>query len=360
MFTPRLLMGQGALAAALLCAAAPPTRAGHEVSYYPSFYPQEIRIEPLDPERAAREFGNAKDPLHAYLGTPPRFAAGMPSHLKSVVSLRSFITASINSGSDRLTGRDARCGALRAAASRLASTPDVVAHAYPITPYHADYLDHVDRVQDLGRGLAQEGERPSLRIRADPKGLLLGDDESDGAAWDVGIHEVAVDQLMRHAGVTFNAWPGPPWAKEGWFQAYHLLRPALSDPADAKHADEILDRLIAGDAQGDVQRIGLERELIAALTRSCDRAVIGYRLRREFYSDDFTNGIENIAVDSQAGFNSAVVMRTLKLKDLPWNGWMRLGIDAPCREGCPSRWFPSRRPPHCARQAHCQLTGKTR
>ena len=322
-------MRQGALAALLLCAAQPAARAGHEVSYYPSFYPQEIRVEPLDPEAAARELGNAKDPLHAYLGTAPRFAEGMPSHLKSVVSLHSFITASINPRSDRLVGRDARCRGLTAAASRLASAPDVVAHAYPITPYHADYLDHVDRVHDLGLGLAQEGARPSLHIRADSKGLLVGDDRSEGAAWDVGVHEVAVDQLMRAAGVTFNAWPGPPWAKEGWFQAYHLLRPTLSEPGDAKRADEIRDMLIAGDTQGDLHRIGLERELLAMLTRSCDSAVIGYRLRREFYSDDFTNGIENIAVDSQSGFNSAVVMRTLKLKDLPWNGWMRLGIDAP-------------------------------
>src|SRR5262249_4166544 len=134
---------------------------------------------------------------------------------------------------------------------------------------------------------------------------------------------------IRAAGVTFNTWPGPPWAKEGWFQAYHLLRPTLSEPGDAKRADDIRDLLIAGDTQGDLHRIGLERELLGVLARSCDSAVIGYRLRREFYSDDFNNGIENIAVDSQSGFNSAVVMRTLKLKDLPWNGWMRLGIDAP-------------------------------
>ena len=43
----------GALAAAL-CAAVP-ADAGHEVPYYPSFYPQEIRIEPLDPQAAGRD-----------------------------------------------------------------------------------------------------------------------------------------------------------------------------------------------------------------------------------------------------------------------------------------------------------------
>ena len=40
-------------AIALVCAVLglASVRAGHEINYYPSFYPQEIRIEPLDPER---------------------------------------------------------------------------------------------------------------------------------------------------------------------------------------------------------------------------------------------------------------------------------------------------------------------
>ncbi|HEX9525665.1 MAG TPA: hypothetical protein VF949_22010, partial [Reyranella sp.] len=299
MSTPGLLMRHSALAASLLCVGASAARAGHEVSYYPSFYPQEIRIEPLDPDAAARAFGNAKDPLHAYLGAAPRFAADIPSHLKSVVSLRSLITARVNPGSDRLASRDARCRVLAAVARGLATAPDVVAHAYPITPYHADYLDHVDRVPDSSRGFAEEAKVSPLRIRAESDGLLAGAERSDGVAWDVGVREVAVDALKRDASVTFNAWPGPPWAKDGWFQAYHLLRPAVSDPIDAKRADEIHDLLVDGDMH-DVQRIGLERDLVEALTRGCDSAVIGYRLRREFYTDDFTNGIENIAVDSQS------------------------------------------------------------
>src|SRR5260370_1073794 len=163
--TPRLLMRHSALAASLLCVGAPAAQAGHEVSYSPSFYPQEIRIEPLDPDAAARAFGNARDPLHAYLGAAPRFAADIPSHLKSVVSLRSLIAARINPGSDRLASRDARCRVLAAAAPLLATAPDVVAHAYPITPYHADYLDHVDRVLDRGRGPAQEPEVSPLHVR---------------------------------------------------------------------------------------------------------------------------------------------------------------------------------------------------
>jgi hypothetical protein len=56
-----------------LLAAAPATEAGHEVPYYPSFYPQEIRIEPLDPGAAAKEFLSKTAPLNLYLGASPRF-----------------------------------------------------------------------------------------------------------------------------------------------------------------------------------------------------------------------------------------------------------------------------------------------
>jgi hypothetical protein len=322
------LMRSGALAAALLCTTSD-AQAGHEVPYYPSFYPQEIRIEPLDPGAAAREFANARDPLHAYLGAAPHFPGDIPAHIKSVISLHSFITASVNPESAPLKGRDARCRALATVAPMLAKRPDVLAHAYPITPYHADYLGHIDRVQN-GEPGAPPDARLLLRVRTETD-ALVGNVRSDDATWDTSIREVAVDELLRDSGVTFNIWPVAPWAKEGWFQAYRLLRPAVSDADDGKRADEIYGRLTDADASESnaAQRVSLERELIAALTRGCDSAVIGYRVRREYFTDDFSNGIENIAVDSQSGFNSAVVLRTLKLKDFPWNGWLRLGINAP-------------------------------
>ena len=30
---------------------------------------------------------------------------------------------------------------------------------------------------------------------------------------------------------------------------------------------------------------------------------------------------------AQAGFDSSIFVRTVKLKDFPWNGWLALGID---------------------------------
>src|SRR5205823_8373330 len=70
----------------------------------------------------------------------------------------------------------------------------------------------------------------------------------------------------------------------------------------------------------------IERQLVGQLTGGCERAVAGYTVRRERFSSEFSEGVENIAYDSHAGFNSAIFVRTVKLKDFPWNGWLRLGI----------------------------------
>jgi hypothetical protein len=55
--------------------------------------------------------------------------------------------------------------------------------------------------------------------------------------------------------------------------------------------------------------------------------VAGYTVKREHFSTVFTAGIENIAYDSFTGFNSPMFIRTVKLKDFPWNGWLALGLD---------------------------------
>jgi len=320
----------GGLVLGLTCAvviAPPSARADHEVSYFPSFYPHEIRIEPLDPEAAAREFANKTDPLHVYVGTAPHFSGQIPEHLKSVESLNSLIAVSVNPQSSRLQGREARCHAIEQAAAALAASPDVVVHHYPITPYHADYFGHADRVS-AGKATRRptDGVAPTFRAGADPS-LLSPQVRVRATDWDMSLDETSVSALLIDAGVGFNGWPAPPWTKEGWFQAYQLLRPGLSQASDREGADELFERLIHNEFRDRIEQLNLERELLAALIGSCERAVVGYRLRREFYTDDFSDGIENFAVDSQSGLNSAVFVRTVKLKDFLWNGSLRIGID---------------------------------
>jgi hypothetical protein len=307
---------------------------GHEVSYYPSFYPQEIRVEPLDPLLAAQQFLNKTDPLHLYVGGAPDFAGEPPANLQSVSSLGAFVTITFNPNSPGTQGAEVRCRALQHATELLAKRPDLIGHAYPVTPYHADYLGHVDLIP-AGAPL----QVPSLRIRASDavaRALLSPETQIDAADWDAEISEVTVDEVLLRAGVGTALWLPPPWTKEGWFQAYTLLRPALGDAALRQRADAMYQALTRGNYGDEAQRLNLERDLVGALRDGCDSAVIGYRLRREYYNDEFSNGIENISSDSHFGFNSGVAMRTVKLKDFPWNGWLRVGLNESAR----AAWNP--------------------
>ena len=59
----------------------------------------------------------------------------------------------------------------------------------------------------------------------------------------------------------------------------------------------------------------------------CRKTVAGYTVKREYFNSEFSAGIENIAYDAHEGFNSPMFIRTVKLKDFPWNGWLALGVD---------------------------------
>jgi hypothetical protein len=67
---------------------------GHSVGHYPSYYPDEIRIEAVDPVAAAKRLGD--ETLHAYVGAVPDFAGPAPSHIRTVRSLGSLLVLSFN------------------------------------------------------------------------------------------------------------------------------------------------------------------------------------------------------------------------------------------------------------------------
>ena len=52
-------------------------------------------------------------------------------------------------------------------------------------------------------------------------------------------------------------------------------------------------------------------------------------MKREYFNAEFSAGIENIAFDSIGGMNSAMFLRTVKLKDFPWNGELALALATP-------------------------------
>jgi hypothetical protein len=141
----------------------------------------------------------------------------------------------------------------------------------------------------------------------------------------VEVIEVDAAELMASAMLSVNGWLAPPWVKTGWFHAERLLADAIVEPALEQRAQSDLARLEAGTFSGLVERINLERDLVAALTGTCRKIVAGYTVKREYVNVEYSAGIENIGYDSIAGLNSPIFIRTVKLKDFPWNGWLALG-----------------------------------
>lgn len=285
-----------------------PAVAGHGVSHYPSYYPDEIRIEAMDPATAA--LGLERKTLHAYVGAVPAFDGRVPAHVKPLRSLGSFLVLAFDPASKVFASAERRCAEARGIRARLGErAPGAIYHPYPVTPYHADYLHHLDRI-----GAAK----------------AAGDAEFPmPAGGDVRVEAVPVADLIAGAGMPLDGRPGPPWVKEGWFQAHTLLAPAVTDPENRRTINAVYGQLMTGDHAGLAERANLQRQLIAVLTAGCERPVVGYTINHEYVNDDFTRGIENTAVDSQRGLNAAVFVRTAKLKDYPWNGTLRLGVDRP-------------------------------
>ena len=307
---------------------AAPARAGHELPFYPGYYPQEIRVETLTPAAAVPLLRNST--LHAYVGADPFAGGRLPANVSAVESLAGYVVATAVAPAPGDAA--ARCaGALRVArVIGAARAPGFVPYAYPVTPYHGDYLEHYDLAVAARR--AAEGASPGASPRLLARGALaerLLKAPRDGAAAKAGdtvVEEVDLETLLAPYAVTVGGSSRPPWVKEGWFQAYLLQAATMTDPGARQAADQLYRRLVAGAYDGPAERADLARRLVGRLGGGCERVVLGYSLRREPFNAEFSQGIENIAWDSQAGFDSDIFVRTAKLKDFPWNGWMRVGI----------------------------------
>ena len=125
---------------------------------------------------------------------------------------------------------------------------------------------------------------------------------------------------------------GPPWLKEGWFHAHALYARSVTDAGAQSAIGEVFARRVKGGYTSAIERVNLERRLVSLLTRGCERAPIGYTLRREAVNDSYSEGVENVGYDTQAGLGSGVFFRTVKLKDFPWNGWLRVVAGIPGEE----------------------------
>ncbi|MCK6451706.1 MAG: hypothetical protein L6R19_12750 [Alphaproteobacteria bacterium] len=320
-------------AAASLAAAASfwPARAGHEAPLYPSYYPQEIRVEAVVPRVAAERLGRAK--LQAYVGRAADFGGPMPKSVRSVESLASFVVVRVDPDSRAVKDAGGACAAADAVIGGLRSgVPGFVPHPYPVNAHHADYLQHADLAEAARRRVSGKGAVAGLRLRTSGALAALLVAQGSGPAEtgsDVSVEAVDLAGLLAPHAYAFNGWIGPPWLKAGWFHAFLLLGRQSPDGTLRQGAASQVERLQGGAFSSAAQRIELERALVRGLLADCRVMVAGYGLRTEHYSGEYSDGLENVAHDSQAGLNSAIFLRTVKLKDFPWNGWLALGVPTP-------------------------------
>ena len=331
------MIGTRATAASVvivLVAVAGPLEAGHESSFYPSYYPQEIRVESVDPSSAATLLRRAS--IHAFIGTDALEGGPLPGGAAAVDSLGSYVVVTLNPASGRLGDPAKRCAVVRRLAAGLArERGKFIFDPYPVTPYHMDYLDQFDlaasakqRVLDR-RGNEEEAAAADLRVDGSgplTEALVGGRRPSGGTGWDARVETIDVSALIAAHATETAGRLGPPFRKAGWYDAYLLMADRVKDRSTRDEIDRIYHRLLRGAYGSEEEKVTLERSIVSLLARGCERAVVGYTLRRELFNVDYSAGIENIAYDSLDGLNSPIFLRTVKLKDFPWNGWLRIGV----------------------------------
>lgn len=310
--------------------------AGHESPYHPSFYPQEITVQTMDPASAGAHLRDKS--LHVYIGSDPFAGASPPGHVTSIESFGSYLVATLNTSSPTLRNTSHRCAAARVLVRALGEGQEAfVFSPHPVTPYHPDYLNHFDLAQTWKQGLPDPSRRGGgteaarLRIKAHGKlaeKVVGGRWPPATSEWDAAVEEVDLLTLAPSPPAGVNGWSALPWLKQGWFHAYLLLAGSIQDRARRQRLSAIYRRLVDGAYADPVEQVNLERSLVGQLAEGCERVVVGYTTRRTFLNDDFSQGVENVAVDSQAGAIAPIFLRTAKLKDFPWNGGLRVGIEA--------------------------------
>jgi hypothetical protein len=323
-----------ALVAALLTAwTATAAFSGHELPYYPSYYPQEIRVAFVEADAAAPLLQRGK--MQAFIGGDPWAGAPVPADLGRAESLKGYLVLTFHPASAAAQRPEARCALASQLMPALASGHDGYRfHPYPVTPYHMDYLHHADRLAALrarGHDQGDPAQPAAQEVTIGAAGplaeaLLPPAWRATGAVWDATLEEVTLAELLDGERHSLNGWLGPLWLKEGWFHAHRLLAGHLVDASAQQRVEALYRRLTHGRYADQVERLNLERQLVASLLQGCERVVVGYTVRREYYSAEYSAGVENVAYDAQAGLNSHLFVRTVKLKDFPWNGWLTLGM----------------------------------
>ena len=169
---------------------------GHEQPVYPSYYPHEIEIRTIAPEPAADLMRAGK--LHAYIGTVPHSASAPPDTIGTVESLGSFVVVRLNPESSLARDETMACATTRAILREMAAkagTGPLIVHPYPVTPWHGDYLNHIDRAEAARRRFLEGDAPPSpghlkLRTRSElATSIIRPEWLATGVDWDAAFEK---------------------------------------------------------------------------------------------------------------------------------------------------------------------------
>src|SRR5258705_3743148 len=210
---------------------------GHELPVYPSYYPHEIEIATVASERAADLLRDGK--MHAYVGGTPRFAGAIPETISAVESLGLFVIVSVNPASPLAKEEASICALTRVVIREIGGkASELILHPYPVTPFHGDFLNHVDLAAAAKARLlgslteatgAVVGELKVRAVGALARSLVRAEWQASDSDWDVAIDEVNAADLVASAREALNGWLGPRWVRVGWFAAFRLLGGVIVD-----------------------------------------------------------------------------------------------------------------------------------
>ena len=132
--------------------------------------------------------------------------------------------------------------------------------------------------------------------------------------------------LLDGVETRLAGWHGPPWLKEGWFHAWLLQAPAMPAASAARGRGHVPAPHRGAAPRTAAERINLERRLVAHARAGCERWCRLHGPARGAQRG-VLGGHREHRLDSQAGLGSPMFLRTVKLKDFPWNGWLAMGVD---------------------------------
>ena len=173
---------------------------------------------------------------------------------------------------------------VREMAARAGTDGGFVAHPYPVTPWHGDYLHPCRSGGGGARAACRQRRRAICRGRPQGEGERCAGEAPRAArvarrwrGWDV-----AIERNWRHrtcsspSAPIVNGWLGPRWTRSGWFHAHRLLSGCLSEPQHKAARGRRSRAAQSGEIEDTVERANLERDLVGALTAGCRAVVAGY------------------------------------------------------------------------------------